>query len=181
MTFSTVNRVAVETPSLARGTPALAPEVEISARPTSSLQGVRVLIVEDEADSREVVAMVLERSGAEVRVAASASEALTILERELPDVLVADIEMPEEDGYSLVRRIRALPAARGGRTPAVALTAHAGAMDRAKLLEAGFDRHIPKPVLPPDLIAVVATLAACHKAKPARMTVKESTQNSASV
>jgi len=124
-----------------------------------SLEGIRVLIVEDEADSREIVAMVLERAGAEVRVAASASEALAILDGEHPQILVADIEMPGEDGYSLVQKIRALPPEKGGVTPAVALTAHAGAMDRARLLDAGFDRHVPKPVQPPDLIAVVASLA----------------------
>ncbi len=125
----------------------------------SLLEGVRVLVVEDEADSREVVALILERSGAEVMVAAAASEALRILESELPDVLVADIEMPGEDGYSLVQRVRALPSERGGQTPAVALTAHAAALDRAKLLGAGFDRHVPKPVQPPELVTVVAALA----------------------
>jgi signal transduction histidine kinase len=149
---------ATETP-VTRGAPPLSLETPTHLHPEVSLESVRVLVVEDEADSREVVAMVLERAGAEVRVAASASEALSILERELPDVLVADIEMPGEDGYSLVQKIRSLPADSGGETPAVALTAHAGALDRAKLLEAGFDRHVPKPVRPPDLIAVIAQLA----------------------
>jgi signal transduction histidine kinase len=134
-------------------------ETATHPHPVLSLESVRVLVVDDEADSREVVAMVLERAGAEVRVAASASEALAIVGRELPDVLVADIEMPGEDGYSLVQKIRSLPADSGGQTPAVALTAHAGALDRAKLLEAGFNRHVPKPVRPPDLIAVIAQLA----------------------
>lgn len=129
----------------------------------SFLEGVRILVVEDEADSREVVALVLERNGAEVTVAAAASEGVGILERELPDVLVADIEMPGEDGYSLVRRVRALPPERGGRTPAVALTAHAGALDRAKLLGAGFDRHVPKPVQPPELVAVIAALVRSNR------------------
>jgi CheY-like chemotaxis protein len=72
---------------------------------------------------------------------------------------VADIEMPGEDGYSLVRRIRALPAARGGNTPAIALTAYAGAQDRVKLLGAGFHRHVPKPLQPLELVSVIATLA----------------------
>jgi signal transduction histidine kinase/two-component SAPR family response regulator len=149
----------VETPS---GTPEAFPlpgEGATRRDSKSLLEGVRVLVVEDEADSREVVALILERSGAEVMVAATASEALRILERELPDVLVADIEMPGEDGYSLVQRVRALPSERGGQTPAVALTAHAGAVDRAKLLGAGFDRHVPKPVQPTELVTVVATLA----------------------
>jgi CheY-like chemotaxis protein len=74
-------------------------------------------------------------------------------------VLVLDIEMPEEDGYSLIRRIRRLPFARGGQTPAIALTAYASASDRSRLLDAGFDRHVPKPVQPADLIAVLASLA----------------------
>jgi len=131
----------------------------IRHRSTALLKSVRVLVVEDEAASREVVALILERSGAEVMVSASASEALGILERELPDVLVADIEMPGEDGYSLVAKVRALPSERGGRTPAIALTAHAGALDRARLLDAGFDQHVPKPLQPLELIQVVASLA----------------------
>jgi signal transduction histidine kinase/DNA-binding response OmpR family regulator len=124
-----------------------------------SLRDVRVVVVDDEPDAREVVALILDRCGAQVKVAASAKEAFAILSQELPDVLVADIEMPGEDGYSLVRRIRALPAARGGNTPAIALTAYAGAQDRVKLLAAGFHRHVPKPVQPLELVSVVATLA----------------------
>src|SRR5208282_37449 len=107
-------------------------------------------------DAREVVALILERCGASVVAATSAKEAFGILQQELPDVLVADIEMPEEDGYSLVRRIRVLPPERGGRTPAIALTAYAGAQDRVKLLIAGFHRHVPKPLQPLDLVSAVA-------------------------
>jgi PAS domain S-box-containing protein len=124
-----------------------------------SLWNTRILVVDDEADAREVVALILERCGAKVALATSAQQAFGILERELPDVLVADIEMPGEDGYSLVRRIRALPPERGGRTPAIALTAYAGAQDRVKLLIAGFQRHVPKPLQPLDLVSAVATLA----------------------
>jgi signal transduction histidine kinase len=123
-----------------------------------SLKEIRVLVVDDDPDAREVVAAALERSAAEVVVAASAGEALGILERERPDVLVADIEMPAEDGYSLIRKVRALPQERGGQTPAVALTAYASPIHREKLLEAGFDRHVAKPVHPPDLVSTIGEL-----------------------
>jgi signal transduction histidine kinase len=130
--------------------------IESSASP---LKNTRILVVDDEADGREVVAVVLERYGAEVMVAASAGQALALLERERPDVLVADIEMPGEDGYSLIRKIRNLAPNRGGKTPAVALTAHASTSDRLRLLEAGFNRHVPKPVQPLDLMGIIAKLA----------------------
>lgn len=123
-----------------------------------SLKNLRILLVDDEADAREVVATVLERWGAEVLLAASAADALGILERERPELLVADIEMPGEDGYSLIQKIRGLPGERGGGTAAVALTAYASASDRTKLLSAGFDRHVPKPVRPPELFAVISAL-----------------------
>ncbi len=126
---------------------------------THSLKEIRVLVVDDDPDAREVVAAALEQSAAEVVVAASAGEALGILERERPDVLVADIEMPGEDGYSLIRNVRALPRERGGQTPAVALTAYASPIHRERLLEAGFDRHVAKPVHPPDLVSTIAELA----------------------
>lgn len=125
---------------------------------TSSLKNTRILLVDDEADAREVVAATLERWGAEVMVAASAADARDILERELPDLLVADIEMPGEDGYDLIRTVRTLPPHRGGRTPALAFTAYASAYDRTRLLAAGFDRHVPKPVQPPELFSVIAAL-----------------------
>jgi CheY-like chemotaxis protein len=123
-----------------------------------SLRGTRVLVVDDEADAREVVTLILEQRGAKAFVASSASEAFEILPQELPDVLVADIEMPGEDGYSLVRRIRTLPSERGGRIPAIALTAHAGAHDFAKVMSAGFQRHVPKPLQPLELINAIETL-----------------------
>jgi signal transduction histidine kinase/ActR/RegA family two-component response regulator len=144
--------------SLARtssGAPPFVLEDTVLDAPISSVENMRILVVDDEADAREVVATALERCGAEVMVAASAVDALEILERERPDVLVADIEMPGEDGYSLIRKIRVLPGDRGGETPAVALTAYASASDRARLLSAGFSRHVPKPVQPPELISVI--------------------------
>jgi PAS domain S-box-containing protein len=124
----------------------------------TALQSTRVLVVDDEAEAREVVTLILERCGAKVSAAGSAGEALAMVEEQLPDVLVADIEMPGEDGYSLIRRIRMLPRERGGEINAIALTAHAGAHDLAKLLRAGFQRHVPKPLQPGELIRAIATL-----------------------
>lgn len=143
------------------GTPSddeLARGVTGSDPSASSLKNTRILLVDDEADAREVVATTLERWGAEVMVAASAADARDILEREQPDLLVADIEMPGEDGYDLIRTIRTLPPERGGRIPAIAFTAYASAYDRARLLTAGFDRHVPKPVQPPELFSVIAAM-----------------------
>jgi signal transduction histidine kinase/ActR/RegA family two-component response regulator len=147
------------------GAPVFSSEGRAFEPSISSLKAMRILVVDDEADAREVVATVLERCGAEVMVAAAAADALGILERERPDVLVADIEMPAEDGYSLIRKVRSLPGNRGGDTPAVALTAYASASDRARLLEAGFSRHVPKPVQPAELITVIGALAKSHSAQ----------------
>ncbi|MEO8053737.1 MAG: response regulator [Acidobacteriota bacterium] len=125
-----------------------------------ALDGLRVLVVDDEPDSRDMVATVLEIVGAEALVAGTAAEGLAILVREKPDVLLSDLEMPGEDGYSLIRRIRSLGAENGGLTPAAALTAYAGAEHRTKTLLAGFQLHVAKPVQPAELVAVVANLAA---------------------
>jgi PAS domain S-box-containing protein len=124
-----------------------------------SLGGVRVLVVDDHADARDVMKAVLERCGATVVVAASAREALASVPTERPDVVLSDVEMPEQNGYDLLRGLRLLPAEKGGQTPAVALTAYASAHDRVKLLRAGFQMHVPKPVQPAELAAVVASLA----------------------
>jgi signal transduction histidine kinase/CheY-like chemotaxis protein len=123
------------------------------------LAGVHTLVVDDEADARDMLAVVLGQAGAEVTTAASSPEALTLLERHKVDVLVSDIGMPGEDGYSLIRKLRARPAERGGQVPAVALTAYARSEDRRRALTAGFQLHTPKPVNPHELVAVVKTLA----------------------
>ncbi|MDQ3754101.1 MAG: PAS domain S-box protein, partial [Acidobacteriota bacterium] len=123
------------------------------------LDGVRVLVVDDEPDARQLLTVVLERCGAKILTASSATEALRLLAEVRPDVLLSDIGMPGEDGYSLIRKVRALPAEQGGRTPAAALTAYASAEDRKRVLLAGFQLHIPKPVEPTELITVVASLA----------------------
>jgi CheY-like chemotaxis protein len=124
----------------------------------SALNGLRVLIVDDEADARELCTTVLEQYGAEVIAVATASEALDVIKQSQPDVLVSDIGMPQEDGYSLIARVRALKTEQGGQIPAVALTAYARESDRTKVLMAGFQQHLPKPVRPAELAGVVATL-----------------------
>ena len=122
------------------------------------LYGLKILVVEDDVDTRELIEWILKRAGAEVTSVGSAREALEALEREKPHLLVSDIAMPEEDGYSLVRKIRALPPERGGRMPAVALTAHSLIQDRLQSLRAGFQSHVPKPVVPEELVAVIASV-----------------------
>ncbi len=124
-----------------------------------ALQGLRVLVVDDEADTRDMLRAVLEHCGAEVITAGSASEALDALAHLRPDVLISDLGMPEDDGFTLMEKVRALPAERGGRIPAAALTAYVRAEDRVKVLRSGFQLHIPKPVEPAELVTVVAHLA----------------------
>jgi PAS domain S-box-containing protein len=123
------------------------------------LDGVRVLVVEDEPDARHLLAAVLQKRGAHVFMAATSVEALEVLERERPDVLLSDIALQDEDGYALIRRVRALPADRGGRIPAAALTGYGRLEDRMRALSAGFQLHAAKPVEPGELVAVVASLA----------------------
>jgi PAS domain S-box-containing protein len=137
-------------------TPAAGADAEEAMPP---LVGMRVLAVDDDADTLEMLSLFLRRAGAEVASAASAAAALETLERFRPDVLVADIGMPEADGYELIRRVRALGAERGGLTPAVALTAYAGESDRARALRSGFQAYLPKPVEPDALINAVTNLA----------------------
>lgn len=120
------------------------------------LRGLRVLVVDDEPDARELLKEVLIRAGSEVEVAASAAEAFEVVRRSRPDVIVSDIAMPDEDGYSLLRRVRCLPADEGGRTPAVALSAYARLQDRAQARAAGFDEHVAKPADADEVIATVA-------------------------
>jgi signal transduction histidine kinase/ActR/RegA family two-component response regulator len=124
-----------------------------------SLKGLRVLVVDDEPDTRLLLRTVLEQCGSEVTTAGSAAEALAAFTRSKPDVLVSDIGMPEEDGYELIGKLRAAEAARAeGRTPAIALTAYARVEDRVRALNAGFQVHVPKPIEPVELLAVVASL-----------------------
>jgi CheY-like chemotaxis protein len=125
----------------------------------SDLSGIRVLVVDDEADMREFLAFVLEDYGAQVTVVASAFQALETLRQEKPDILLSDIGMPEMDGYMLIRQIRAMPLEQGGKIPAIALTAYAGEVDKTQALSAGFTKYVAKPVEPAELATVVASLS----------------------
>ncbi|PYQ15618.1 MAG: response regulator [Acidobacteria bacterium] len=123
------------------------------------LHGLRILVVDDDDDTRELVARVLEDRGARVVSAASAAEAWTAFEGCPPDAMLIDIAMPGEDGYSFLRRVRACPPEQGGSTPAAALTARVVVEDRLESLRAGFQSHMAKPVDPDDLVTVMAHLA----------------------
>lgn len=127
---------------------------------TAVLQGVRVLVVDDDADMREYAAYVLQQAGANVTLATSAGEVLAKLSRVKPDVLVSDIGMPNVDGYALLRQIRSLVPELGGQVPAIAVTAYAGEYDQQRAQEAGFQLHVPKPVDPEVLIRAVVSLLA---------------------
>jgi signal transduction histidine kinase len=125
-----------------------------------SLKGVRVLVVDDEDDARDLVAMVLRRAGADVLTAVSVAEALAVCDRDRPDVVLSDLEMPGEDGYALIRKLRASGDPRLASTPAAALTAYAGYEDAKRAREAGFEVHLPKPVQSRELVAVLSALTA---------------------
>src|SRR6266542_1337368 len=160
------SRFRVFLPAVALGLEALekrqAEPVEAAASASEDsldLSGVKILAVEDAADSRDLLTAILRAAGAEVTVAESASEALEKLTSSRPDVLVSDIAMPDEDGYSLLRRIRHRPPEEGGLTPAIAVSAYAREEDRIRSLSAGFQMHLPKPFEPLELKAAVRRLA----------------------
>lgn len=123
------------------------------------LNGVHVLLVEDDSDARDLVRTILEDGGARVTEAGDVAGAMAAFEREVPDLLLSDIGLPDESGYELIRRIRALPSDDGGRVPAAAMTAYARVDDRLHALSAGFTVHVPKPVQPQELVMIVAALA----------------------
>jgi CheY-like chemotaxis protein len=127
--------------------------------PRPALQGVRILVVDDDDDTRELLTRILERRGAKVIAAGSANEAWAAFEGSALDVLLVDIAMPIEDGYSLIRRVRACPPEKGGRVPAAALTARVIIQDRLESLRAGFQSHLAKPVDPEELVEVLVRLA----------------------
>ena len=122
------------------------------------LDGLRILVVDDNPDGRTLTSLVLTQAGASVKAVASAREALQMLEVERPDALVSDIGLPDEDGYALIRQIRQHEAEHGGFLPAVALTGYVRAEDRARILAAGFQAHVPKPVEPVELMGAIATI-----------------------
>ena len=130
----------------------------------ADLAGLKVLVVDDQPDARDLIASVITHCGATSFEAGSASEGLRMVESMRPDLIVSDVGMPGEDGYSFIGRVRALPADHGGRTPAAALTAYARAEDRRLALKAGFEMHIPKPVELGELVTALATLARIGRA-----------------
>jgi CheY-like chemotaxis protein len=134
--------------------------VDQQALPT--LNGLHVLVVDDDRDSRELLTTLLSRSGASVTAAASVGEALERVRRDKPGFLISDIEMPGEDGYSFIRQVRAMEKQEGGWTPAIALTAHARPSDRMQALSAGFQMHLTKPIAPAELIVIIAGLCQRH-------------------
>jgi CheY-like chemotaxis protein len=148
-------------PLAARAALAAAPtrDAGVAQSTDAQLDGVRVLLVDDDADALDLGTTVLAGAGAVVRGCRSAAEELETFRQWRADIVVSDIEMPDEDGYALIRKIRGLGTDRGGATPAVALTAYGRTQDRAMALTAGFNMHVPKPVDPGELTAIVATLA----------------------
>jgi CheY-like chemotaxis protein len=131
--------------------------------PSAVLEGMRVLVVDDEEDARLLMKTVLERQGAEVLDCGSARAALDAFATFKPDVLVSDIGMPDEDGYDLIRRVRTRSLEQGGGIPAAAVSAYVGEDNRRRALAAGFQLHVAKPVDPEELIAVVRSLAGGRK------------------
>ena len=136
------------------------PAGSVISAPPEILKGLRVLVIDDEEDARELLTIALTQSGAQVKTAATVRAALDILEQWKPMVLVSDIGMPGEDGYDLIRTVRALESERGGTVPAVALTGYASAEDATRARVAGFQAHMAKPVAPSDLVVAVASLMA---------------------
>ena len=146
--------------------PSEAPSVDRSVEPIDtdsvkpvSLRDLRVLVVDDDGEGRELAALILTNAGAETRTARSVRQAMEILGDWSPDVLLSDLEMPEEDGYTLLRRARHEMALRGRRLPALALTAYGRSEDRVRVLAAGFNLHLAKPADPTELVLAVASLA----------------------
>jgi len=138
---------------------AVAPSAEMSPLDLRSLDGLRVLLVDDEPEARQIISTVMMRTGAEVTACTTASEALAKLAEWRPDVILSDIAMPDEDGYSFIGKVRSLPPERGGETPAAALTAYARDVDRRQALAAGYQMHIAKPIGASQLVTMVARLA----------------------
>jgi CheY-like chemotaxis protein len=123
------------------------------------LDGLRILAVDDDPDALELASTILGGAGASMKLCRSAADALAAFEDWRPDVLVSDIDMPGEDGYSLIQKVRALDQARGTRTPAIALTAYGRTEDRVQTLSSGYNMHVPKPVDPGEFTSIIAGVA----------------------
>jgi signal transduction histidine kinase/DNA-binding response OmpR family regulator len=136
----------------------LQPDNNLSLYPANIFDGVRILVVDDEIDACDLLTAILTRCGSEVRCSGSAAEAIQTFEEWKPDLLITDIGMPNEDGYSLIRKLRALSSERAKRIPAVALTAYATDEDRSLALSAGFKTHLTKPIEPKSLVTSIAAI-----------------------
>jgi CheY-like chemotaxis protein len=160
--FLDVHRIETERldPEATPAGPPVAANEREAGDASDSLRGLKVLVVDDDADAHEPIRRVLEDYGAEVVSVRSVTAALEALPQHLPDVLVSDINMPGRDGYELIRAVRALPRHRGGATPAIALTGFGTAEERARALNAGYMNHFAKPIEATVLVAVVAGLGA---------------------
>jgi CheY-like chemotaxis protein len=163
--------LGVESGQAPRNVPGEAPDPTIET--FTNLRGIKVLVVEDEADGRELLCEALSAGGAEVAEADSAEGALERIDTFCPDVLVSDLGMPGEDGYSLIRRVRERPPKRGGTIPAIAVSAYAREEDRISALAAGFQSHIPKPFKPSELLFAVARLHRAAISRTARAAIAE--------
>ena len=135
---------------------------QINQKPISKLvqpgnfSGLKVLVVDDEVDSLDILIAILEQEGAELIAVASAAAAIEAFNRDIPDLIVSDIGMPETDGYTLIEQIRALP--QGQNIPAIALTAYANEIEQQRSFDAGFQKHLAKPIMIPELIAAITEL-----------------------
>lgn len=159
-TFTVTLPVRAVVPAVQGHASAIVPRGATASSPSATcLAGTHILVVDDDPDARELMEALLRSWGATVEMASSAAEAFELVQRDRPHVLVSDIAMPDEDGYGLMRRIRALEPSRGGGIPSIALTAYARPDDRRRALAVGFTTHIGKPVRPEDLLSTVENLA----------------------
>jgi PAS domain S-box-containing protein len=148
----------IEESSLSKASPTAQKAYSSPSTTNSPLKSIRVLVVDDDADSRDFLVFILEDCGATVTAVPSAAAALEVLLSSKPDVLISDIGMPDEDGYSFIRQVRKLPPSSGGKIPAIALTAYAGETNRHEALKTGFQQHLSKPVMPDELTKVIVEL-----------------------
>jgi CheY-like chemotaxis protein len=140
------------------------PLIEPDEKPwRAEISGIRILIVDDEADALSLMRRLLEDGRAKVYTANSANEGLLVIEKERPDILISDIGMPGLDGYDLVKELRRKPVDKGGATPAIAVTAYARSEDRTRAILAGFQHHVTKPVSPAELLAIISSLYSTTK------------------
>jgi signal transduction histidine kinase/CheY-like chemotaxis protein len=157
-TFTVALPIAAARPAPPKALRDKAPGGRSAPENPPSLAGVRALLVDNDADARELTTMMLAEGGAEVRTAVSATEALAACDEWRPDVLISNIGLPGEDGYTLMKKLRARESERGGHIPAIAMTAYGRQEDRLRALSVGYEYHIPKPVEPAELLTVVASL-----------------------